>query len=352
MGAWLLSFVFLPGAAWASVDLKTLHLPDGFKIEVYADVPDARELALGPDGIVFVGTRAKSVYALKPQAHGKAEVIRIADGLNAPNGVAFRNDDLYVAEINRVLRYKNIVQHLKAPPKPVAFGPGFPNERHHGFKFIAFGPDGWLYVPVGAPCNICARDLNMFAALHRISPDGSKRELVAQGVRNTVGFDWDPATRELWFTDNGRDWMGDERPPCELNHLTQFGENFGYPYCHGGDILDPEFGKGKNCADYVAPAYNFPAHTAPLGMRFIRNNKRLKGSILVASHGSWNRSVPTGYKVIRLEMKDGKVQKASDFLSGFLVKSHISGRPVDVLELADGSILVSDDDNGKVYRID
>lgn len=347
----LLSFL-TASTALASVNLKSLHLPSGFKIEVYANVPEARELTLGPDGIVFVGTRAKSVYALVPKAHGAPEVVRIASGLNAPNGVAFKEGDLYVAEINRVLRFKNIVKNLKSPPKPEPFGPGFPSETHHGYKFIAFGPDGWLYVPVGAPCNICVPDLNMFAALHRISPDGSKRELVAQGIRNTVGFDWDPSTKELWFTDNGRDWMGDDQPACELNHMTAVGQNFGYPYCHGGEILDPEFGKGKDCGNYVPPAFKFPAHTAPLGMRFIRRNKKLKDSILVASHGSWNRSTPTGYKIIRLEMKNGKVAKASDFLSGFLSKSRVSGRPVDVLELGDGSILVSDDDNGVVYRID
>lgn len=335
--------------------LEDLRLPPGFRMQVYAEVPGARSLTSGPNGIVFVGSRSgKSVYAVLPDKNKDGtsdKVIAIGSDFDSPNGVAFRNGDLYVAEINQVLRFRDIEKKLNAPGKPETFGPKFPSESHHGWKYIAFGPDGWLYIPVGAPCNVCDKDLKTYAALHRISPDGSKRELVASGIRNTVGFDWDPQSKDLWFTDNGRDMMGDDKPVDELNRLTSVGQNFGFPYCHGSGDLDPEFGKGKSCADFAPPIHGFPAHSAALGMKFIKTNRELKNSILVAEHGSWNRSTPIGYQVTRLDLKGNKVVKAEPFLSGFLKDGKVSGRPVDVLELGDGSILVSDDLNGLVYRI-
>lgn len=358
--------------AFAAPNLSELNLPAGYSIQIYAAADGARSLALGPNGIVFVGSRSgRSVYALKPDLDkdGKSDaVVKIGKSLKSPNGVAFKDGDLYVGEINRVLRFSDIEKNLANPGEPSQFGPSFPNESHHGWKYIAFGPDGYLYIPVGAPCNICDRDLTTFAAIHRITPDGSKRELVARGVRNTVGFDWHPATKELWFTDNGRDMMGDDVPPCELNRLTKLGENFGYPYCHGSDVLDPKFGKGKSCASFTAPVHGFPAHVAPLGMRFVSGGgfsssataaksktatatKSNTATVLVAEHGSWNRSSPIGYQVTRIDIVDNKAVKAEPFLSGFLKDGDVSGRPVDVLQLADGSILVSDDMNGLVYRI-
>ncbi len=341
-------------AASAEPKLDQLKIDPGFKISLYAyPVKDARSMAMGPDGIVFVGTKSEgSVYALMPDKNGDGKsdaIIPVAKNLNSPNGVAFKGGDLFVAEIDRILRFKNIAKNLRAA-KPETWGPSFPDKAHHGWKYIAFGPDGWLYVPVGAPCNICLEKPDLFAAIHRISPDGKKRELVASGVRNTVGFDWSPSDKSLWFTDNGRDWMGDDLPPCELNRVAKNGKNYGFPYCHGTGVLDPEFGKGKNCKDYVPPKHEFPAHSAPLGMKFITKNPALKGSILVAEHGSWNRSTPIGYQVTKIQINGDKAVKASPFLSGFLKGSSAWGRPVDILEMEDGSILISDDEAGAIYR--
>jgi glucose/arabinose dehydrogenase len=349
-------FVLLPSFAMAEPDLGKLRVPAGRSIAIYAyPVPGARSLTLGKDGMVFVGSRTKDkVYSLlaDKNSDGKADGIRVvAKGLNSPNGVAYRNGDLFVAEISRILRIRKA--DTDKPAKPEAWGPSFPDKEHHGWKFIAFGPDGWLYVPVGAPCNICLEDQDLFAAIHRVSPDGKKREVVARGIRNTVGFDWQPGTGDLWFTDNGRDLLGDDIPPDELNHLTKLGGHFGFPFCHAGDIIDPEFGKNKKCGDYLPPAAKFPAHVAALGMRFLKKqkDKTLNGDILVAQHGSWNRSSPIGYQVVHVTIKNGKAGKLEPFLSGFLQDGKPSGRPVDILELGDGSILVSDDESDAVYRI-
>lgn len=336
--------------------LDKLHVAGGRKLSIYAyPVPNARSLTLGKDGRVFVGTRTEGkVYALLPDQNGdgKSDGVKvIAKDLNSPNGVAYRGGELFVAEIDRVQRIANA--DSDSPAAPVAWGPSFSDKGHHGWKFIAFGPDGWLYVPVGAPCNICHEDENLFASIHRVSPDGKVRELVAKGIRNTVGFDWQPGTKELWFTENGRDMLGEDIPADELNRINSTGAHFGYPFCHAGDILDPEFGKGKKCSDYVAPAAKFPAHAAALGMRFLQHQKEksLNGDILVALHGSWNRSKPIGYEVVRVPMKNGKAGKPVPFLTGFLQGEKPSGRPVDVLELPDGSLLISDDTADAVYRI-
>jgi glucose/arabinose dehydrogenase len=350
----MIALLFVLNCANATVKLTDLKVPPGFHVSLYAyPVPGARSLTAGPDGYVFVGSQeGESVYALKP--NGKtAEVIAIGKGLKDPNGVAFKDGDLYVAEVAQVWRFKNILSALKNPPKPERFGPEFPSKKWHGAKFIAFGPDGWLYVPVGVPCNVCEVSLDEFGILTRISPDGSKREVIARGLRNSVGFDWSPTTKLILFTDNGRDEMGDDVPADELNRLNKVGENFGFPFCHAGGVMDPEFGKGKTCAGVTLPVYEFAAHSANLGMRFTTKNPKLKNSILVAQHGSWNRSTKVGYQVMQLQLdaSGNKVAKAEPFLSGFLKDGSVSGRPVDVLELNDGSILVSDDMNGAVYRI-
>ncbi|MGH7784532.1 MAG: PQQ-dependent sugar dehydrogenase, partial [Candidatus Binatia bacterium] len=279
------------------LSLKDIKLPPGFEISLYATVPNARSLALTPKGTLFVGTREDKVYAIPSAAgvDGAKKPLTIARNLNMPNGVAFRDGALYVAEINRVLRYDDIESRLNNPSKPVVLTESFPKDRSHGWKFIAFGPDGMLYVPVGAPCNICEPDENRYANITRMKVDGGKPEVFAKGIRNTVGFDWHPATKELWFTDNGRDRLGDDTPPDELNHAPKPGLHFGYPYCHGGDIPDDQFGKKRACNEFTPPAQKLGPHVAALGMRFYTGTmfpSEYRNQILIAEHGSWNRSTP------------------------------------------------------------
>src|SRR5690242_18321726 len=274
--------------AWAAPSLDRLILPRGFHIAVYSDqVPQARELALGAKGTVFVGSMdAGKVYALTDADHdGRAEKVRVvASGLQLPVGVAFRKGDLYVSAVSRILVLRDIENHLDDPPKPEVVYDKFPTETHHGWKFIAFGPDGKLYVPIGAPCNLCDKD-KAYAKLTRMKADGTGLQDVAYGIRNTVGFDWQPSTGKLWFTDNGRDLLGDDVPSDELNRVDRVGEHFGYPYCHQGDILDPEFGKGHHCKDYTPPVLKLGAHVASLGLRFYVGEQfpaHYRGAIFVA----------------------------------------------------------------------
>lgn len=340
-----------------NTSLKGINLPEGFAITEFAKVENARSLALSPSGTVFVGNRAEDkVYALQDLDNdGVAEKkFVLASGLKSPNGVAFKDGHLYVAEISRILVFKNIEQNLESPSFEVVYDQ-YPTEGHHGWKYIAFGPDGKLYVPVGAPCNICESD-EIYASITRINTDGTGMEIVAEGVRNTVGFDWNPTTGDLWFTDNGRDMMGDNFPPCELNKLTDDKQHFGYPYCHGGDIADPEFGDKRHCNDFVKPMFNFKAHTAPLGMHFYEGNmfpKAYQGDVFVAQHGSWNRSSKIGYRIMRMHIEGDRVTKSEVFADGWLDddSQDITGRPVDVIELKDGSLLISDDYAGVVYRV-
>jgi glucose/arabinose dehydrogenase len=343
-------------AADDNLPLDSIKLPAGFQIAVYASgVRNARSMALGAKGTVFVGTRTLgTVYALVDADHdGRAEqVYTLATGLHTPNGVAFKDGALYVAEVSRILRYDNIEDHLKDPPKPVVVTADYPTATHHGWKFIAFGPDGLLYVPVGAPCNICLSD-DPYASITRIKPDGSGREIVARGVRNTVGFDWHPQTKELWFTENGRDYLGDDSPPDELNRVGRVGQHFGYPYCHGGDIQDGEF-KQRPCSEFVAPERKLDPHVAAIGMRFYNGTlfpPEYRGQILFAEHGSWNRSHKIGYRVMMVRLKDGKAVSYEPFAEGWLQGERNWGRPADVQVLPDGSMLVSDDQANVVYRI-
>ncbi len=339
------------------VVLNSFNLPSGFSMTTYAEVDNARSLALSPSGIVFVGNREEDkVYAIQDlDGDGKAEKkYTLASGLKMPNGVAYKDGDLYVAEISRILKFKDIEQNLDNPTYEIIYDK-YPTDRHHGWKYIAFGPDGKLYVPVGAPCNICESD-EIYASITRMNPDGSNVEIVAGGVRNTVGFDWNPATGNLWFTDNGRDMMGDNFPPCELNKLTEDKQHFGYPYCHGGDIADPEFGDKRHCNEFVKPQFNFKAHTAPLGMHFYEGDmfpKEYQGDIFVAQHRSWNRSSKIGYRIMRMHMENNRVVKGEVFIDGWLddASQDVTGRPVDVIELEDGSLLISDDYAGVVYRL-
>ncbi|MDP1992981.1 MAG: sorbosone dehydrogenase family protein [Syntrophales bacterium] len=335
-----------------------ITLPPGFRIAVYAgDVPGARSMALGPKGTLFVGSRGEGkVYAvLDRDGDNRAdEVITIAKGLNMPNGVAFLGNSLYVAEVHRILRYDEIESRLSDPPPPVVVNDSFPKDRHHGWKFIRFGPDGLLYVPVGAPCNICESDDARYASIMRMSRDGTGLEIFARGVRNTVGFDWHPVTKELWFTDNGRDWMGDNQPPDELNHAPNRGIHFGYPYCHGTSIPDPEFGKGNSCQTYVPPAMELGPHVASLGMRFYGGAMfpaSYRNQIFIAEHGSWNRSAPIGYRITIAKLEGNRAVKYDVFTEGWLQDGFVYGRPVDIQEMPDGALLVSDDRTGVIYRI-
>jgi glucose/arabinose dehydrogenase len=338
-------------------ELDKIKLPDGFKIDIYAEIPDARSLCVSPGGTVFVGTRKDKVYAITDENHdGKADkVYVIASGLNAPNGVAFKDGSLYIGTISVIYRIDNIESRLANPPAPVVVYDKYPTSTHHGNKFIAFGPDGKLYVPVGAPCNICDSP-KPYASMTRMNPDGTGFEIYASGIRNSVGFAWSPVTKQLWFTDNGRDELGDDIPSDELNNAPKEGMHFGYPYCHEGDILDPEYGKGKNCLDYTPPAKKLGAHVASLGMRFYTGNMfpaDYKNAIFIAEHGSWNRTALVGYRVVVAKMdSSGVLADPVPFAQGWLQNlTSVNGRPVDVQVLEDGSMLVSDDYKGLVYRI-
>lgn len=338
--------------------LDQITLPPGFEIAIYAsNVPNARSMTLSPNGTLFVGTRtAGDVYAIVDRDHDHTadEVITLARGLNMPNGVAFRDGALYVAEVNRILRYDNIEAHLKDPPKPVVLNESFPRDRHHGWKVIRFGPDGLLYVPVGAPCNVCEIEDERYASIARMKPDGTRLEIFARGVRNTVGFDWDPKTHELWFTDNGRDWLGDDLPPDELNYAPKQGLHFGFPYCHGKKISDPEFGKTRTCEEFIPPAIELGPHVAALGMRFYTGKMfpgEYRNQIFIAEHGSWNRSAPIGYRVTLVRLENHRPLKYEVFAEGWLQGARAWGRPVDLLVMPDGGMLVSDDEAGVIYRI-
>jgi glucose/arabinose dehydrogenase len=341
-----------------SLPLERITLPPGFTIGPYAaQVPNARSMALGSQGTLFVGTRAEGkVYAVVDRNGDRTadEVITIARGLHMPNGVAFRGGALYVAEVSRILRFDDIETRLHDPPQPAVVNDGLPRDRWHGWKFIRFGPDGRLYVPVGAPCNVCVREDERYASILRMQPDGTGVEVFAHGVRNTVGFDWHPETHELWFTENGRDWMGDNVPPDELNVAPQQGLHFGFPYCHGTAIPDPEFGKRRKCEEFTAPVQELGPHVAALGMRFYTGTmfpQVYRRQIFIAEHGSWNRSTPIGYRVMLVRLEENRPVSYEVFAEGWLQGGEAWGRPVDVLVMPDGALLVSDDEAGAIYRI-
>lgn len=345
-----------PGAS-GQLQLERIQLPPGFSIDLYASaVPGARSMTLSDSGVLFVGSRGTGkVYAVVDSNgdHVADEVIVVDSGLNSPNGVAFRDGALYVAEISRILRYDDIETTMRSSPDPEVVNDTYPTVAHHGWKFIRFGPDGKLYVPVGAPCNVCDEEDDRFASITRMDPDGSGVEVFAHGVRNTVGFDWHPETGELWFTDNGRDMMGDDVPPDELNHAPRAGMHFGFPYCHGGEILDPDFGQGRSCDEFTPPVRKLGAHVASLGMRFYTGTlfpEKFRDQIFIAEHGSWNRSTPIGYRVSLVRLVDG-VPTYETFAEGWLQEGKAWGRPVDIEVMEDGTMLVSDDRAGVIYRI-
>lgn len=361
----LLFFAFLctgsvcvPSMRGGDPELKDIKLPEGFVITVFADqVDNARAMCWGEQGTLFVGSRdAGIVHALRDtDGDGKADERHVvAKDLKMPVGVAFKDGDLYISAVSHIVKLVGIEDHLSDPPAPITVTDGYPSKTHHGWKFIAFGPDGDLYVPVGAPCNICLEEDPIYASITRIHADGSGRTIIANGVRNSVGFDWHPVTGKLWFTENGRDWLGDDSPDCELNMLDSAGQHFGYPFCHAGSVADPEFGKQRSCTDFSPPAAKLGPHVAPLGMRFYRGSQfpaRYKHAIFIAEHGSWNRITPIGYRVVVAFPQPDGTATTEIFAEGWLAGSRASGRPVDVLEALDGSLLVSDDDANMIYRI-
>jgi glucose/arabinose dehydrogenase len=343
--------------------MSRIRLPEGFHIAVYAEgVAGARSMTLSKEGTLYVGTFGEfgqkpvgKVYALRDEdGDGQAErVITVARGLNYPNGVAMHDGDLYVAEISRILRFDDIDRNLDAPPAPVVVNDKLPTEYHHGWKNIEFGPDGKLYVPVGAPCNTCVPD-DRHAGIFRMNPDGSELEAFARGIRNSVGMAWHPVTKELWFTDNGRDLWGDDRPPEELNHAPVAGLHFGFPYRYGKHLVDTTYPTTMSDADFTPAAVEFPAHNAMLGLRFYTGDMfpaRYRGQLFIASHGSWNRGRPDGYRVTLVHFEDNAATGYEQFATGWLVGEKFWGRPVDVEMLDDGSLVVSDDFNGCIYRI-
>lgn len=360
------------GAPPADLPLNLIKMAPGFAIDVYASgVPNARQMVLGSKGTLFVGTRnppaGNVVYAIVDKNNDQKadQVLTIAKGLNEPNGVAFRDGALYVGEIHRIVRFDGIEDRLASPGEPVVVNDKLPTDRHHGQKFIGFGPDGLLYVPVGAPCNVCERDNPHYATILRMKPDGSGLEVFAHGVRNTVGFDWHPRTRELWFTDNGRDNMGDDVPRDELNLASKAGLHFGFPYCHQGDVPDPEFGARRQCSEFQAPARQLDAHVAAIGMAFYTGTmfpEEYRNQIIIAEHGSWNRSTPQGYRLSLVKLEGNKAVSYTRFAEGWLrglkpapaggaMVGDVWGRPADVLVMPDGALLVSDDRAGVIYRI-
>jgi glucose/arabinose dehydrogenase len=348
------------GGSKGPARLDSLQLPPGFSIAVYAaDVPNARSLAVGRKGTVFVSTRRDDkVYALVDQDgdHQAERVYVVASGLDTPNGIAYRDGSLFIAEISRLLRIDDIDAHLAQPAKPVVVTDKLPDRKHHGWRYIRFGPDGLLYIPIGAPCNICEAPEPIFSTIARMKPDGTGLEVFARGVRNSVGFDWQPETKELWFTENGRDELGEDIPPDELDRAPRAGLDFGFPACHAGVIIDPEYGKGHACTEYEPPVQQLAPHVAALGMRFYTGKMfppAYRGAAIIAEHGSWNRSSKLGYRVMVVRLENGRSVSYEPLVTGFLdeAKDEVSGRPVDVELLEDGSLLLSDDYGGVVYRV-
>ena len=352
-------------ASAAAAPADRLRVPPGFKIELLTDdVPNARAMTLGRyadgKGVLYVGSMgAGKVYAVELDQGRATRVRTVASGLELPAGVAYRNGQLYVSAVSRILRFDAIDDRLANPPAPAVVTDKLPSERHHGAKFIGFGPDGWLYVAVGAPCNICETGA-AHGNIQRMKPDGSGAEIVARGVRNSVGFDWSPLDRTLWFSDNGRDMLGDDVPSDELNRVAQYGQHFGYPYCHQGDVADPQFGARHRCDEFVPPMAKLGAHVAALGLRFYTGSQfpaEYRHNVFVAEHGSWNRSAKSGYRVVRVVLDaQGRVLRDEPFVQGFLHvdndgREAVLGRPADVLPLPDGSLLVSDDLGGAIYRV-
>lgn len=341
----------------ADIPVNRIQVPPGFKVEIWASgMPAARMMTRGASGKVWVGTRGIGrVYEVTDSGGTRTNRI-LVDKLTQPNGVLYRNGTLYVMAIDKFLRYDGIENNPGVQPVDITAAFNLPPKQHHNWKFLAAGPDGKLYVPFGAPCNICDPPAE-YAQIRRYNWDGSGMEVVARGVRNSVGFDFHPRTKELWFTDNGRDWMDENGPEEELNRVSRVGEFFGFPYCHANGIPDRDVRKADPCRGVTMPVTLLGAHAAALGMRFYTGNMfpaSYRDSILVARHGSWNRMKKTGFDVVRVTASaDGRNAKVEPFVTGFLdtATDKFWGRPTDVLQMPDGSVLVSDEQNGAIYRV-
>lgn len=337
------------------IPVAQLKAPKGFHIELYASgMPNARSMAYSPKGTVFVGSRLQDkVYAITNK-DGKRQVHVLVSGLYRPNGVAYKDGTLYIAELSQISKIDNVDDKIDASPKPVVIYNDLPKDEAHGWKYLAIGPDNKLYFEVGQPGNNVLHDKN-HGQLRRINLDGSGAEVIAYGIRNTVGFDWSPRNHDLYFTDNGRDWLSEDWPNDKLNRITKVGEDFGEPYCHQGNIPDPDFGWGHKCSDFVPPVALMGPHAAALGMKFYTGHMFPAGyrdQILVARHGSWNRTVKFGGDIALVRLnRDGSVRSVEPFITGFLQNNNYIGRPVDVMNMPDGSLLISDDWNGAVYRV-
>lgn len=346
---------WVAGAVSLAATAATLAESAGeFRLDVVTDgVPSARQMAESPSGVLFVGSfRAGRIYAVAPSEGGEPEVVTVAEGLTLPSGVALMGDDLYVAALDRVLRYPNIEATYRQGPAPEIVTDELPDETHHGWKYLSVGPDGYLYVPVGAPCNICESADPRFASILRMDPRTGETTVYAAGVRNSVGMAWHPETGELWFSDNGRDWMGDDLPPEEINRVVTPRAHYGYPYIHGEGVADPEFGDGHDPSDYVAPEVAIQAHSAALGLAFYTGDQfpaEWRNALFVAEHGSWNRSSKVGYRVSVVRF-DGATPRYAPFLDVWLENERASARPNDVLVAQDGTLLISDDLGGRIFR--
>jgi glucose/arabinose dehydrogenase len=333
-----------------------IKVPEGFKVEVFASgIKDARTLRVGDKGTVFVANwEANKIWTVTDKG-GKREAKVLYEGLDWPNGIALHKDTLYVAENSKISKAENIEANLDSPPKLVTIYDKLSTEKPHGWRFLGVGPDEKLYVTHSVPCNICMPKEG-FGEIRKMDLDGKNAEPILRGMRNSVGFDWNPKTKELYFTDNNRDWLSEDLPNCELNRVSNPGkEHFGYPYCHQGDIADPEFGWGYNCKDFTPPIAKLGPHVAPLGMRFYTGTsfpEKYQGAIFIARHGPWNRTVKIGadIMVVYLDEKGG-FKSMEPFLTGLIEDNKYLGRPVDVEVMKDGSLLVSDDWNGAVYRV-
>jgi glucose/arabinose dehydrogenase len=316
---------------------------------------NARTMTESPNGTIYVGTRFPgNVYAVVTK-DGKREVKIIAKGLHRPNGVVFTNGSLYVAELSRIIRYDNIEKNLDNPPAPVVVFDALPKDEPHGWKYLKLSPDGkYLYFQIGTPANIVVPP-STHATINRLNLKTNKMEVVATGVRNSVGMDFHPTTKQLWFTNMGRDWAGEDLPNDTLNRLSKKGMNFGYPFCHQGDWLDPDFGKGRSCDEFEKTELKLGAHVSPIGMSFyngVQFPKEYKGNIFIAEYGSWNKTKKAGYQVVRVVLDDkNKPIKTEPFVTGWLQGETYWGRPADVHVLKDGSMLISDGEAGAIYRV-
>ncbi len=341
----------------ADIPIESINLPPGFSVQIWAHgLPGGRAMARGDQGKIYVGTRIIGrVYEVTD--NGDRRSVRVVvDKLTQPAGVAFANGSLYVMAIGKVLRFDGIENNPGVQPADLTDKFNLPPAQHHQWKYIAFGPDKKLYVPFGAPCNICEPE-QPYAQLRRYNPDGSGMEVLARGIRNSVGFDWHPKTGELWFTDHGRDWMGDDTPQDELNRLSQPGANFGFPYCHAQGVPDQDIKKADPCNGVTRPVALMGPHAAAMGVLFYTGKMfpaEYRDTMFVARRGSWNRSKMTGFDVVNVKARaDGKNAKVTPFMTGFMdaKKNTFWGRPVYLLQMPDGALLVSDEQLGAIYRV-